>query len=69
MMQMFYCPKCSDMRMLSNHSKLKGRDICPVCKGGYILADITYMEWIDLDVSEREKCIKAYAKAYPYDGQ
>lgn len=68
-MQMYYCPKCKNMRMLSNHSYVKGRGICPACGEEHILAEITYMEWIELDMSERDKCIKAYAKAYPYSGQ
>jgi len=66
MLQMYYCPKCKKMRMVSNHSNLKNRDICPACDTRHILADTTYEEWITFGQYERDQCIKAYARAYPY---
>lgn len=67
MLQMYYCPKCKSMRILSNHSTKDNRDICPACDTKHILAEVEYATWIEMDQSERDACIKAYARAYPYE--
>ena len=65
MLQIYYCPECKKMRILSNHSAKKGREICPSCGSEHVLADISYAEWGEMGDKEREECIKAYADAYP----